>query len=173
MHVLFWKLIFFAIFFFGKLQIAEICLANFQTNFVLVLFFHLYNVGQRQQEIVWLSLNITSQNFAWIYQGRGRTGTETAKKQLQSAWQWYSVQHYNAIIPSQHAALYKLKLVFSPSQLQLTKTKECIRDFSHLMFKFKLFLWNSFFIFWQKSFRYCHLLFFFSPSPASSFSAYA
>lgn len=32
--------------------------------------------------------------------------------QLQRTWQLFSVKHYNASIPSQHAALYRLKLFF-------------------------------------------------------------
>lgn len=56
-------------------------------------------------------------------QGRGRTATEIAKKQLQNVWQGYSVQHYNAIIPSQHAALYKLKMVFRLVNCSLQREK--------------------------------------------------
>lgn len=63
------------------------------------------NLAFPKYQLKKLCINILSKR-----QGRGRTVTEIAKKQLQNVWQGYDVQHCNAIIPSQHAVLYKLKM---------------------------------------------------------------
>lgn len=161
MHVHFSEVIFFAIFFFAKLHIACICLAHVQNIFVLVwIFCFVFNFC-----FLWCGSDMTRNSLAvpkyyltkfWTNipnkrQDRRRIEAEIAKKAAPECLAVIQCVSFTMPSYSLSMLLYVSWMWFYAFSVATCKEKTVYG---------RLFLWNLFFIFWQKSFRYCSLIFF-------------